>query len=273
MPSPFPGMDPYLENPDFWQGFHNRFMTYACDAIQPRLPANYVATLEMRIYVEREFPNGQREERVPDVEVIRTAQPKRARGTAAVAEGAPPGIRGYWIYDPPIERREAFINIRSLPGEELITSLELLSPTNKRPGKGRTQYERKQRETVDAGVNLVEIDLVRGGHHTVAVDEDLLSDLPPYAYLACVFRAARDWGYEVFAWTLRDSLPEIPVPLAPEDPELTLNLQALFTQTYDNGRFHRLLRYARNPTPRFAPDDAAWADDLLRGAGYRSGDA
>jgi hypothetical protein len=267
MPGPFPGMDPYLESGDLWQGFHNRFMTYACDALQPRLPAGYIATLEMRIFVGRGEPEDGAGERIPDVEVLRTG---RHAGGAAVAEpGAPVGLAGYWIEDLPVERREAYVNIRALEGSRLVTSIELLSPSNKRSGQGRREYVRKQEEMQDAGVSLVEIDLLRGGQHTVAVPEGLLAGLPPYDYLACVWRAYRPWGFQVLPWALREPLPEVPIPLAAEDEEPRLDLQALLEECYEKGRYRELLSYRGEPSPALRSDDAAWARELLKTAGLR----
>ena len=34
MPSPFPGMNPYLEHPDTWEDFHTRFITHAADTLR-----------------------------------------------------------------------------------------------------------------------------------------------------------------------------------------------------------------------------------------------
>jgi hypothetical protein len=260
-------MDPYLEGSPYWQGFHNRLMTYACDDLQPSLPENYVATLEVRIFVEREPPGERIVERIPDVELVRTAPRRATVANAEPGDAAPPLMRGYWVEDPLVERREAYVNIRMLPGQELVTSIELLSPTNKRPGEGRSAYQAKQAEVIAAGAHLVEIDLLRGGTHSLAVNATSLSALRPYDYLACIYRSHRPGGYQVIPWTLRDPLPAVPVPLAVEDRELEIDLQALFTQTYNNGAFQRLLEYVRASDPPLSVENAAWAAELLRRTG------
>jgi hypothetical protein len=262
MACPFPGMDPYLEGSAYWQGFHNSLMTYVRDALQPRLPDNYVATLEVRIYVDPGSADDPLVQRVPDVELLRTG-PGARRGEPEGARQRQPELRGYWIEDAPAELRESFVDIRTAPGEELVTSIELLSPANKRPGVGREAYLKKQSEVIHGEANLVEIDLLREGTHTVAVRRDLLAPIPRYDYLLCVFRAARPWGYQVIPWSVREALPLTPVPLKSEDGELELDLQALFTQAHQNGAFHRLLRYEGEPVPPFRQEDLGWARELL----------
>ena len=151
MPSPFPGMDPYLENTDFWQGFHNSFMAFMQEDLQSRLPENYVATLEVRIYLDPDpISERRREQRIPDLEVIRTG-PAQA-STAAVLERP----RGQVLDLNPVEAREAYVSIRDLPSGNVVTSVELLSPSNKRSGTGRDEYLGKQWHMFDAGANLVE---------------------------------------------------------------------------------------------------------------------
>src|SRR4051794_41108288 len=49
MPGPFPGMDPYLEDPAFWSDFHAAFLTYLRDAINDRLPDNYEARMDEKV--------------------------------------------------------------------------------------------------------------------------------------------------------------------------------------------------------------------------------
>jgi hypothetical protein len=264
MPSPFPGMDPYLENTDFWQGFHNRFMTYLADEIQPHLPPNYVATLEMRVYYE----GGAGDDvgvavRIPDIDLVRTG-PSSGWGQPGRADVE---IRGQMVDVDPVEFREAHILIRDISAGELVTSVELLSPTNKRPGEGRDLYRVKQSEMVVAGVNLVEIDLLRSGAHTIYPSAESIAHLAPFHYIASVHRVRDALRCEVFTWTVRQALPVIPIPLAVEDREVDADLGRVFSEAYDKGRFARLLNYGSRPRPPLAAEDAEWAGSLLKGAG------
>ncbi len=268
MPCPFPGMDPYLEDSPFWQGFHNRFMTYLCDTLQPLLPEPYVATLEVRIVLERGSSPPGAAERIPDVEAVQVT-PERGGVATLPRTAARAPAPGYWIEDAAIETREALIHVLRLPKQSLITSLELLSPSNKRSGPGRTQYLAKQRQMLEAGVNLVEIDLLRAGRHTVAVSEARLQVLPNYHYLICTWNASRPEGFHVQPCTMRDPLPEISVPLHPQVGPLQVDLQALFTHTFGAGRLDRLLSplYAKPLRPRPAPGEGKWIQECLAAAG------
>jgi hypothetical protein len=262
MGSPFPGVDPYLENSDFWEGFHNGFLHYVQEDLQPRLPDTYVATLEMRIYFQ---PEGEpRAQRVPDLEVVRTG-PTRA----SLAPGSAAQTRGTLLELDPIERREAYISLREVPSGRLVTSIEMLSPANKSPGAGRTTYLAKQWQLYGQGVNLVELDFLRGGTPTLLVSGARLARLEPYHYLAGIFRAFDPLRYEALTWTLRDPIPLVPVPLDEGVGEVELDLGRTFERTFVTGAFRRLLRYAEEPDSPLPLEDAAWADDLLRAAGCR----
>src|SRR5258708_5935893 len=106
MPSPFPGMDPFLENPELFPSLHHGMITFLQEALQPRLPENYVATCELRVWLEA----GQRQV-VPDVNVHRRRRtPGGVRTTTvAAATRTKPAI----IRIPIEEHREAFVNIHA----------------------------------------------------------------------------------------------------------------------------------------------------------------
>jgi hypothetical protein len=261
----FPGMDPYLENTDFWEGFHNGFMHYVQEDLQPRLPENYVATLEMRIYFQPEGePRASRAQRVPDLELVRT-------GPAPARPAAPdrPEARGTVLELDPVEIREAHLSLREIPSGRLVTSIELLSPANKNAGAGRSAYLAKQWQLYGQGVNLLELDFLRGGTHTLLVSGGRLARLEPFHYLAGIFRAFDPLKYEVLTWTVRDPFPNVPIPLDEGVAEVSLDLGRVFERTYVTGAFHRLLNYAGEADPPLAAEDAAWADPLLRAAGCR----
>src|SRR5262245_12081510 len=131
MPCPFPGMDPYIERAAIWPDFHDRLITCICAALQPQLRPRYAALTQDRLYVvESERPIR------PDVSVVRTTAPVRSTVGAVVEADAPA------IFDiPPEEVRQPLIHIiEPAAGYRLITSLEVLSPDNKRSGPGRKSY-------------------------------------------------------------------------------------------------------------------------------------
>ncbi len=265
MASPFPGMDPYLENTDFWEGFHNGFMHYVQEDLQPRLPENYVATLEMRIYFQPEDETREsRPQRVPDLELVRV-------GPAPARTPAPdqPASHGTVLELDPEQTREAYISLREIPSGRLVTSIEMLSLSNKTPGAGRSTYLAKQWQLYGQGVNLVELDFLRGGTHTLLVSGARLAGIEPFHYVAGIFRAFDPLKYEVLTWIVHDLFPAVPIPLDEGVAEVGLGLGQVFEKTYATGAFHRLLNYGGEPDPPLAAEDAAWADQLLRASGHR----
>jgi len=233
MPSPFPGMDPYLEHPDIFPDFHDRFVTYASDAIQPRLPEPYYAALGRRAWIEvSERSVG------PDVDVVRPGAANAVSvGTVAVADR--PTTEPLVIHVPHDERVEPLVDIYRGRGSErrLVTTIEVLSPSNKTPGEhGRDLYLRKQQEMLHSKVHLVEIDLLRGGRHTTAVPRDRLeAKSGRFDYHVCIHQFDNLEDYFVYPIQLAQPLPQICIPLLPGDGEVGLDLQDLFQRTYDAG--------------------------------------
>jgi Protein of unknown function (DUF4058) len=266
MPSPFPGMDPYLEHPALWPGVHQRFITYVGDALNTVLPTHYVADIGERLYIvqpERSI--------YPDVVILEhpSAQPPKEQSGVATAAmvSDPPWVITYH----PVEMREVFIEILSVADESrVITVIEVLSPSNKTAGSaGRQLYLTKQQGLFDSQTHLIEIDLLRRGEHTVVAPRERLLRRGNWDYLVCLHRGAQGNRCEVWPIMLRQSLPRIRVPLADGDPDVVLDLQAIFKRCYDEGAYARRLDYRREPTPLLEGDDAVWADQVLRTGGLR----
>ena len=259
MPSPFPGMDPYIERPAIWPDFHDSLITYIRGALQPLLRPRYAALAQDRLYVvESERPIR------PDVALVRTSFTGQAPA-AAVAELDAPAVFELWRE----EVRQPLIHIvEPAAGNRVVTAIEVLSPDNKAPGPGRTSYLQKREEFWAAGTNLVEIDLLREGQPTVRVSADNLAGLRPWHYLVTV---TRRWPsrQEVYAVPLQRRLPRVAVPLAGEDPDVPLDLQAVFTRCWDEGPYPELLGYGGPPPGPMAPDEVKWCEELLREGGFR----
>jgi hypothetical protein len=264
MNSPFPGMDPYLEA--HWLDVHSSLIFLAKSTIQSQLSGGLVARSEERLIVEdnSESPPW----RYPDVRVVEHAgvsADTHPAGTTAVAE--PLVIE---IQREPMPQR--FIEIiDAASGGRVVTVIELVSPSNKSAGDGRTQYQRKQQECIEARVNLVEIDLTRAGQRKLLVSS---SELPPdrrSTYLAIVYRAQwKRWGRkEAYDISLRRRLPAIGIPLRPADTDVVLDLQPLVDEAYRAGAYDRTINYAQDCDPPLPAEDAAWADELLKAAGKR----
>ena len=257
MRSPFPGMDPYLEQR--WGDFHTRLVTYICDALQPRLPTDLRARIEERVYVEA--PENGRQV-VPDAHVYQTPRasraatpPRKSDGGVAVAE---PILLRY-----PTELTARFVQILDArSGGRVITVIEVLSPANKVPGRGRREYRRKQREYFNGEVNLVEIDLVRVGRHTTLAMLDLVPPDKLTTYHVSIARLSRPDALEYYPLPLRQRLPVVRIPLRETDPDAALDLQSIVDTAYERGRYDDI-DYAQHLHPALDRADAEWAAQLL----------
>ena len=257
MPSPFPGMDPYIESQE-WSDFHASFVPAIREALMPRLRPKYEARVERRVYVEHVEDVPPRII-VPDATVLEQEEwhPDDRGGTAvaAVASIAPV------LCAVPLreERREAFLTVREIETRKVVTVLECLSPDNKRRGsRGRRKYLRKREQVLHSPAHLVELDLLRGGERL-----PMLDPLPAADYYALVCRGRR-LKAEVYAWRLRDRLPVIPIPLAGDDPDVPLNLQEVFSLVYDRAGYDYTLRYDQPLDPALDEPAASWAREVVQ---------
>jgi hypothetical protein len=257
MPSTFPGMDPYLEEPSQWPGVHQRLITYMADAMQPHVRPRYHVLIGERVYIA-EPPQSY----YPDVTLVRyPAQPAPAEsGVAVTAPDAPTAVGDYLDE----AQRQPFIEIVHANSGAVVTIIEVLSPSNK-VGAGREEYVRKQKQILSSGTHLVEIDLLRGGEHTVACPKERLN--LPYHYLMCINRAAQGWA--VYCIPLQRRLPRIGIPLRRPDSDIVLDLQEIFNRCYDNGGYEDFTDYRRAPTPLLGFSDAEWAEMWLTEKGKR----
>jgi hypothetical protein len=255
MESPFPGMDPFLELPAYWSDFHATFINYWREAIADVLPPHYEATLGERVYLIEHGPE-QRKLGFPDVAVTHDDLPP---GTAPSSSGAAMTLEPVTIPLTILEGpRETYIEILHQPDRSLVTSLELLSPANKEQ-PGRTEYLAKRRALLFQNVHLVELDLLMGGQRL-----PLQRPLPQADYYYLLSRGDQRPDCQVYHWTLRQPLPTLPVPLRGPDPDLAIDLRAVFATAYDRGRFFRRLDY-QGPWPSFLPDaDRQWVGSLLK---------
>jgi hypothetical protein len=258
MPSPFPGMDPYVEAQGLWESCHAALIACCTEVVNARLPQGYVARIATRIkVVTQEIPGS---ERIPEVLIGRETGAPR---TSHSASGQDAGVATIKPITIPfalgeVEVRDRWIEILNLPEMELVTVVELLSPSNK-AGNGRREYLEKRASLIDGTVNFVEIDLLLAGRRM-----PMAKPLPPGDYYAVVGRTSGTPDAHVYAWTIRHALPAIPIPLHAPDADVFLDLQQAFDLTYDRGLYARLLRYGR-PLPEALPLSAAereWSESI-----------
>lgn len=266
MRSPFPGMDPFLESPGIFPDFHDRFIAYFSEALQPSLPEPYFAALGRRAWVEvSERFIG------PDVSVNRSTSANSVAwsgSTAAATTGtlSEPVV----VHVPHDEQVETLVEIYAGRGNDrrLVTAIELLSPANKTPGeRGRELYLRKSEELLNSKTHLVEIDLLRAGVHTTAVPKDyLLQKIQPTPYHVCIHRFDRFEDFFVYPIALHDSLPTIAIPLLPGDGDVSISLQQVFQRTYAAGPYFREIDYADDvPAPSLSDMELEWVKRQLGG--------
>jgi len=253
MPSPFPGMDPFLEGPS-WPDFHLLFISEIRSRIVPRARTKYTVEAERRVYIETDPGDPDRIIR-PDVVL--------AGGAGEFELGVPTESL---VTEPAVvtvpmrmEHREAFLTVRLRETREVVTVIEVLSPANKRAGSdGRDMYLDKREAILDSRTHLVELDLLRGGERLPTNE-----GLPPADYYGLVCRGNRRPKAEVYHWTIRQKMPKIPIPLLPPDPDILLDMQELFDSVYDRAGYDYSLDYTAGLSPALAEPDTDWAKDLL----------
>lgn len=265
MPSPFPGMDPYLESPSIWPELHHKLIDGLQDELQPLLRPRYRAYIGERLIIEEPPPRLY----YPDVSIHRPSVPpeggRPSEQTSTLVADEPVLVR--YQVEP---LRQGFIEIRTRRGGQVVTVIEVLSPTNKAPGESRRQYLDKQESYLEAAINLVEIDLLRSGLHTLAAPPYCLAGLEG-DYWVCVYRASQPGQFEIYPIPLRSRLPRVKVPLLPDDADVVLDLPAVFTRCYDRADYGSEIRYSDPPDPPLKPDQAVWAAALLQAASRRQG--
>jgi len=266
MPSPFPGMDPYIESCGLWDDFHGNLIGDIQRQLAERVPDRYVVRGGERSYIVLEPKDVEPEERraQADVAVLlsRESVSSLAANSTAVLEAVtsePPPVELVALIES--EFRESFIDIyATAPDRKLVTTIEVLSLSNKRYGShGWDLYVRKRQAHLSGGANLVEIDLLRGGRRMPMADE-----WPDSPYYMLVSRKPRTVRCTVWPAHFVRPLPVIPVPLEPPDPDVSLNIQPLIEQIYERSRYARDIDYHKPCRPRFSPAESAWFESRLQ---------
>ena len=264
MKSPFPGMDPYIEVCGLWEGFHNRLIHKIDEALAQILPEGYIIDTAVRSYIVLMESEGKKEHIAkPDIAVTEAGarkKPRKKKGGVAVAEPAE-AVESVPMRAFIAEKfEETFVEIYAADDKLLVTSIEVLSPSNKRRNtEGWVEYERKRQAMLLGRANFVELDLLRGGDKMPMLDPWPDS---PYTLLVC--RQVNAPYCRVWPAHFRTRLPVIPVPLRYPDPDLSLDLQPLLDNIYALGRYDQRIDYTRPLTPALPDDDAAWVQEQVK---------
>ena len=253
MPSPFPGMDPYLEG-SLWTTVHSQLSAEIARQLAPKLRPKYLAlTTERFVLDESDDVTVTTADIYPDVGVAKTVQ--EARESAGIATLAAP-LRMQTVM--PARVPTVNVEIRDVAQRQLVTAIEVLSPGNKR-GEGRREYLAKRRRLLLSESHLMEIDLLRAGQRV-----PMRERLPSVPYFILLSRAVLRPNVVVWPISLREALPTVPVPLLPGDVDVSLDLQQAFTTIYDTLGYDLAVDYSKPPERPLSTDDAAWAEQQIR---------
>jgi hypothetical protein len=257
-------MDPYIEACGLWEDFHDDLISEIKRALAQTAPPRYLVRTGERSYVVLIEQGGKTSRPfLPDVSVTteRRKKSSRKKGGTAVAEPvfkAEPLVMRAFLEE---EHREAFVEIYEAgPEQRLVTSIEVLSPSNKRPNTpGWDLYLRKRQSLLLGDVNLVEIDLLRGGQRMPMLD--------PWPDSPCTLLVAQAKKYDLCqVWPVyfQMPLPPIPIPLAKPDPDIPMDLQPMIDAVYRRSRYEQSIDYSKPPNPPLAAAETAWLEQQLR---------
>lgn len=262
MKSPFPGMDPYLEQ--HWRDIHASLVIYTRDQLQEQLPGDLFAQVEERVFLESDELS--RRSMYPDVRIVEYPGGGLASSGEETGLGVAEPVLIHYGDEPVTETYVEIIDAST--GQRVITVVEFLSLSNKFPGEAQNQYLQKQKESKQARVSLVEIDLLRDGRRVLSLPVTRIPHKLRTAYQVCVRRGWKPDVCEIYPVPLRQGLPTIRIPLRETDADARLDLQTLIDQAYRNGRYNTL-DYKGPPEPPLPGEDETWTDVLLRQAGKR----
>jgi hypothetical protein len=260
-------MDPYLENPGLWPNVHHGLISETQALLGTQLRPKYLVRVEERAYIEDVSDDAFKPQgRISDVEVV--ARPGWEEGCFSLGgdasrhEVADPVVATTWFEK---EIHEAYLKIIDRESHDVVTVIEILSPTNKVSGSaGQKSFEHKRREVMYYPSHWVEIDLLRGKRMLTVPMK-----LGPHEYLVHISKSEQRPEGTLWPIRLSQRLPIIPIPLKASDPDARLDLQAVLDAAYNRGNYDLECDYRTEPRPPLKPELSAWADELLRSKGLR----
>lgn len=252
MPSPFPGMDPYLEDPIEWPDLHVRLMVQLSRQLSEQVAPHFYVRVEQRVSIVGP-DDMERRVIIPDV-YLAQSETLPTQPTAAVATIATPTL--VTVMEE-LELREHFVEIYDARSREIVTTIEVILPVNKAGGQKQAAFLAKRRAVMASPAHWIEIDLLRAGERPPEVAGK--SD-----YYALLKRGDRPGPYEVWYSNLRDALRTIGVPLRPPFRDVPLGLQNALDAVYAEARYDDQINYTvPPPLPPLAPADATWVAERI----------
>ncbi|NJP08985.1 MAG: DUF4058 family protein [Leptolyngbyaceae cyanobacterium RU_5_1] len=248
MPNPFPGMNPYLEQPEFWSDFHNHLIAALARVLIPTLLPTYRVVIDKWVYKIADsaaIAIGR-----PDVAVQQSrTNPTPVKSAVAASQTVVQPIKVTLLM--PEEVQQAYLEVRDAATQTVITAIEVLSPANKR-GDGRQKYELKRQHVLESLTNLVEIDLLRSGSPLPLEDDTIQNH-----YRILVSRANTRPIADLYSFNLSDRIPLFPLPLKSEDSEPMVDLQQLVNDLYEQLGYDYFIDYRSNPPLPWLESDVA----------------
>ena len=251
--NPFPGMNPYLEQPRLWPGVHNGLIAAVQASLGPQLPPQYRMEIDERFELNVVWPADDADTRdiLPDLSV--TTERAGSAGTS-VADTA-----GGVLVATPAPVRITYLLIRRAPDDRVVTVVEILSPSNKLPGRGRADYVRKREDILASPVNLVEIDLLRVGEPM-----PLTTPVPHCHYSILVSREQWRPSARLFPFMVCDSIPRFRLPLLEGDEPIEADIGPLLAAMHHTARYNMAVSYDNPPpAPALEPEYQEWVRTRL----------
>jgi len=260
MATPFPGMDPYLERHSLWKEIHTSLIVGIQRFLNPLLRPHYRVAIEQRNYLALLPPNDELVG-IPDVLIIPQQQEPYTASWPLVADAitVEPLVGELPV---PEEVRERFLEIRDAKTQEIVTVIEILSPTNKITADGRRQYEQKRADVLSSSTNLIEIDLLREGK-PFAIRLPANRSLRQSDYRMIISRAHYRPKADVYLFGIRNPIPNLPVPLRFGETEPILLLNQILHTIYEEGSYDLAIDYTQPPSPPLSPENQTWVETLL----------
>lgn len=244
MDSPFPGMDPYLEQSAFWSPFHTRLIVALADAIMPLIQPQYYIEVETRSY--KDTPEGEILVGIPDALILgdsqiskRSDEPSFVDNTIATLSRSPLTV----TLPMPVTVKERYLEVREVSSDAVITVIEILSPANKRRGKGRDAYEAKRLNVLGSASHLVEIDLLR---ENPSLPINSTHDRSDYYILVSIARQRP--RAHLYSFTIKETFPTFLMPLKQLNEAVPVDMQAVFGGLMVRARYASRIDYTQ-PVP------------------------
>ena len=254
MPTPFPGMDPYLERSGVWNQIHTTLIVDIQRFLTPHLRPRYRAAIEQRTYLAV-LPPDEQLVGIPDALVVSESPGEHSGGVAVVAQTAVTPLVAE--LPQPEEIKERYLEIRDVETNDVITVIEILSPSNKIGREGREQYERKRLKILGSLTNLVEIDLLRAGQ-PFPMKIDAQND-----YRIVISRSEHRPRADVYLFSIRQAIPDLPIPLRPGEEEPVVPLNKILHDLYDQGGYDLIVNYQQSAEPPLPEVDAGWVTEIV----------